>query len=202
MAFDYTTKARIFAYGSSAGTATDPVNEDAEMGIILAGMSRAIDTYCNQAFSVATYTQEVLRAQIDAEGVLTCYPAVPTMATPTAADWRLAKSSSWTALIISGLDIEQNTFGCVVRVLDGGYLSYRGARLQMRLSYVGGWANLEAVPSDFQLAMDALCWWAYQKRSAPQDQTAIPELGVLIIPGNWPPHIKGMFRSYVRQVPM
>lgn len=200
--FDYTTKALVFAYGGSAGTSTDPINEDALMGELITGMSRAIDTYCNQAFSTQTYTQDVLRAQVDADGVLTCYPAVPTMALPSAADWRQAKSSTWTALQAAQLDVEQNTFGCVVRVLDTTYLNYRGARLQMRLSYVGGYADMAALPSDFAWAVRSLCWWAYQKRSAPQEKTAIPELGVLIIPGNWPPHIKGMFRDYVRQIPM
>jgi hypothetical protein len=202
VAFDYTSAANVFAYGNSAGTATDPVNEATVMGSLITGMSRAIDQYCNQAFSAATYTQEQQRALIDADGVLTCWPAVPTMAAPSAADWRQAKNSSWTSLDVASLDVEQNTFGCVVRVLDKTYLSYRGQRLQMRLTYTGGYANLAALPADFEWAMRALCWWAYQKRSAPQDKTAIPDLGVLIIPGNWPPHIKGMFKSYVRQVPM
>ena len=46
------------------------------------------------------------------------------------------------------LDVEDNAFGCVVRLLDTNYLSFRGERLQMRLSYTGGWANLAAVPQD------------------------------------------------------
>lgn len=200
--FDYTTPVRVFAYGNSAGTATDPVNEAAEMAIIVTGMSRAIDTYCNQAFSLESYSNQVLRAVVDVEGVLTCYPPVPTMSTPTAASWRQARSSSWVDLDEAQLDLEVNPFGCVARVLDQDYSPYRGGRLQMRLSYSGGYANLAALSADFVLAMDALCWWAYQKRSAPIDKTAIPEMGMLIIPSNWPGHIKQMFRSYVRQVPM
>lgn len=200
--FDYTTAARVFAYGGSAGNATDPVNEAAEMALIVTGMSRAIDTYCNQVFYRQTSTQQVLRALVDVEGVLACYPPTPEMSTPTVAQWRQAKSSSWVDLDEAQLDIEENPFGCVVRTLDQDYRSWRGARLQMRLSYTGGWADLAAVPDDFKLAMDMLCWWAYQKRSAPIDRTAIPEMGMLIIPSNWPGHIKQMFRSYVRQVPM
>jgi hypothetical protein len=201
-AFDYTTPTNVFAWGSSAGTATDPVNEATEMARIVTGMSRAIDTYCNQTFYQQAYSQQVLPAQIDADGILTCYPAVPTLSTPTAADWRFARSSSWTALELTRLDLEIDTFGCVVRALDTNYLAFRGSSLQMRLSYTGGWANLAAVPSDFSLAMDALCWWAYQKRNAPTDQTAIPELGVLVIPGSWPPYVKSMFKNYIRQVVM
>ena len=201
-AFDYTTAANVFAYGNSAGTATDPVNEATVMAGLITGMSRAIDQYCNQVFYTNAYTDEVLRAVVDVEGVLTCYPAVPTMSAPTAASYRRGASSSWVSLDTTLLDVEQNTFGCVVRTLDQTFLTLRGTRLQMRLTFTGGWANLAAVPSDFEWAMRALCWWAYQKRSAPIDATAIPEFGQLIIPSNWPGHIKQMFRNYLRQVPM
>ena len=202
MAFDYTTSANVFAFGSSAGTSVDPVNEATVMASLITAMSRALDTYCNQAFSLTTYTQQILRALIDQEGLLTCYPPVPTMATPTAADWRLGSSSNWSALEVGNLDVEINTFGCVLRNVNTRFSFYRGARVQMRVSYSGGWANLAALPDDFEWAMRALCWWAYQKRSAPNDTTAIPDLGVLIIPGSWPPYIREMFRNYVRQVVM
>jgi len=200
--FDYTTSAAVFAFGASAGSSVDPVNEASVMAGLITGMSRALDNYCNQAFSLATYANEPHRALIDQDGSLTCYPPVPTFSQVTGADWRMGGSSNALALSAANLDIEQNTFGCVVRSLGGAYGFYRGARLQMRLSYTGGWANLAAVPADFEWAMRALCWWAYQKRSAPGDTTAIPELGVLIVPGNWPNYIREMFRDYVRQVPM
>lgn len=200
MAFDYTTSADVFSFGSSAGTATDPVNEGAVMADLVTGMSRAIDVYCSQAFSLATYAAQVLRAIVDQEGVLTCYPAVPSISAITAADY--GGSGLYTPLVTSALDIEQNSFGCVVRTFGGVYGAQRGRRVSVRLSYTGGWANLAAVPTDFEWAMRSLCWWAYQKRSAPSDRTAIPDLGVLIIPGNWPPHIKTMFKPYVRWVPM
>jgi hypothetical protein len=201
-AFDYTTAASVFAYGSSAGTATDPVDESTVMANLVTGMSRAIDSYCNQVFYTQAYVQQQLRALVDQEGILTCYPPVPAMQAPSAADWRLARSSNWTALDASTLDVEQNVFGCVVRALGGGLAAYRGARLQVRLTYTGGWASLAGVPSDFEWAMRSLCWWAYQKRSAPSERTAIPDLGVLIIPGSWPKHIRELFRDYVRQVVM
>lgn len=201
-AFDYTTPTLVFNYLSSAGTATDPVNEAAEMARIVTSLSRSIDQYCNQVFYQQAYTAQVLRALIDSDGVLECWPKVPTMAAPTVADWRLARSLTWESVSVANLDVELNPFGCVVRVLNTNYLQWRGARAQMRLSYTGGWADLNAVPLDFQLAMDALCAWAYQRRTASSDKTAIPELGVLIIPGSWPPHIKQAFRPYVRQVVM
>lgn len=198
--FDYTTPALVFAFGNSAGTATDPVNEATVMASLVTGMSRAIDSYCGQAFSQATYAAQVLRAQVDQEGVLTCYPAVPEISAISSADY--GGGGQYTTLQTSALDIEQNSFGCVVRTFGGVYGAQRGRRVVIRLSYTGGWANLAAAPADFEWAMRSLCWWAYQKRSAPSDKTAIPDLGVLIIPGSWPPHIKQMFKPYVRWVPM
>lgn len=202
MAFDYTTSANVFAYLNSAGTATDPVNESAVMGQLVTGMSRALDVYCNQQFSQASYSAQQLRAVVDVEGALTCYPTVPTMSAPSAAAYRLGNSSSWVDLSTAQLDVEENSFGCVVRTLDQNFLAQRGGRLLMRLSYTGGWANLAAVPGDFEWAMRRLCGWAYKKREAPIEKTAIPEMGVLIIPSSWPKDLRESFRSYVRQVPM
>lgn len=201
-AFDYTIPQRCFDYGGSSGNGTDPVNEPALMGQLVTGMSRALDQYCNQVLYAQTVSSEVLRAVVDAEGVLTCYPAVPTMAQPTAAAWRRARSATWNTLDAALLDVEQNTFGCVVRTLDQSHLAERGERLQVRLSYVGGYADLAALPADLEWNVRRLCWWAYQKRSAPMEKTAIPELGVLIVPSGWPPDVKAALRSYVRQVPM
>lgn len=200
MAFDYTTPTNVFNYLNSAGTGTDPVNEAAEMALLVTGMSRAVDQWCNQQFSTASYSGQELRAVVDVEGVLTCYPAVPTMSAPTAAAYRQARSSSWIDLSTAQIDVEENAFGCVVRTLDQNFSQWRGARLQMRLSYTGGYANLAALPTDFVWAMDALCGWAYQKRVAPIDATAAPAFGQLYIPSNWPGHIKQMFGNYKRWV--
>jgi len=200
--FDYTEPNLVFGYGNSDGSAVTPVVEGSLMADLVTGMSRALDVYCNQTLYGASYTAEPYRALVDQEGVLTCYPAVPTMAQPTAAAWRVGRSSVWTTLNAAALDIEINTFGCVVRVVDSDYLPWRGQRVQMRLTYTGGWANLAAVPADFAFATRRLCWWAYQKRSAPIDQTAIPEMGILTIPSNWPKDLKDAYRQYVRQVPM
>ena len=199
-AFDYTTPTSVFAFGASVGTATDPVNEANVMASLVTGMSRAVDTYCNQAFSRATYAAQSLRALVDQDGVLSCYTPVPTIVSITAADY--SSGALFTPLVTSALDIEEHSFGCVVRTFGGSYGGLRGKRVSMRLSYSGGWADLAAVPQDFEWAMRALCWWAYQKRSAPGDTTAIPELGVLIVPGNWPNYVRDMFKNYVRWVPM
>lgn len=200
MAFDYTTPANVFAYLNSAGTGNDPINETAEMQRLVTGMSRAVDQWCNQAFSITSYSAQELRAVVDVEGTLTCYPPVPTMSAPTLADYRQARSSSWVSLGTALIDVEENTFGCVVRTLDQNFSQWRGARLHMRLTYTGGYANLAALPSDLSWAMDALCGWAYQKRSGPIDATAAPAFGQLFLPSNWPGHIKTMLSNYRRWV--
>lgn len=199
--FDYTTADAVFAYGNSAGDGDNPVSEADVMAELITGMSRAIDVYCNQSFSATNYSSQQMRAVVDVEGVLTCYPAVPTISTIMAASYRLGNSSNWVALNAAQLDVDDNTFGCVVRTIGQNFLSLRGSRLLIRLSYTGGWADLAAVPTDFEWAMRRLCWWAYKKREAPIEKTAIPEMGVLIIPSSWPKDLREAFRSYVRQVP-
>jgi hypothetical protein len=198
---DYTTPTAVFAYGNSAGTGNDPVNEAALMAQLVTAYSRAVDQYCNQAFSLANYTDHVERALVDESGVLTCYPAVPTISAISAMGVRTGVSFS--PIDLGTIDIEANSFGCVVRVLGQSFAGLRGRpNLRVRLSYTGGWANLAAVPQNFQWAVTALCWWAYQKRSAPIDKTAYPDVGMVIIPSNWPNHIKQMLQPYVRWIPM
>jgi hypothetical protein len=196
MAFDYTTPTNVFAYLGSAGTGNDPVNEATEMQRLVTGMSRAVDQWCNQAFSLATYSAQTLRAVVDVEGVLTAYPAVPTMSAPTIAEWG---SRIYTPIDLTTIAVAEAPGGATVRVF-GSYGALRGQRLNLRLSYTGGYANLAALPADLTWAVDALCAWAYQKRSAPIDATAAPAFGQLYIPSNWPGHIKTMLSNYRRWV--
>ncbi len=196
---DYTTASDVFAYGNSAGTSTDPVNEPALMADLVTAMSRAVDQYCNMAFSGATYTDQVLRGTVDQSGDLLCYPNVPTISALTAASYR--SGGSYQTINLDNVEIDEQSFGCVVRAAGGGYSAYRGGRVQVRLSYMGGWAVLSDVPDDFQWAMRRLCWWAYQKRSAPIDKTAFPDMGMVVIPSSWPADLKLMLRNYVRWTP-
>jgi hypothetical protein len=198
MAFDYTTVSNVFSYGNSAGTAVDPTNEATLMASLVTAMSRAVDVYCNQIFYQQTYVQQLNRAVVDNDGTLLTYLAVPTLAAPTAADWG---GHTFTPLDLTQVDILPAPIGASLRV-NGSFYAQRGTRLQLRLSYVGGWADMNAVPADFEWAVRSLCWWAYQKRSAPIDATAFPDVGMVVVPQAWPPHIKAMLRSYVRAVPM
>lgn len=71
----------------------------------------------------------------------------------------------------------------------------------MRLTYTGGWADASALPSDFTWYAQALAWLSYQRRSAPMDSTAMPELGIVINPGVWPADIRQGLGRYKKVVP-
>ena len=131
---------------------------------------------------------------LDVDGVLTCYPSVPTMTTPTDTEYRAGNSATW--LSISGADVYEQNHGCIVRFLGLSLLAIRGKRIQVRMSYQGGWADLETFPDELRGAARELAWWTFQRRSAPMDQTALPDLGVLIIPGSWPANIRRTLDNY------
>lgn len=201
MAFDYCTASEAFAYGGSAGNGTDPINEAAVMAEVVTAASRAIDRYCHQSFSTETYTDQRLRARIDQDGVLTCYPPVPTLTTPTAAAYRVGNALTWTALDLSSIDIETHPHGSVVRFLTPNLVAYRTQRSYVQLSYTGGYANRAALPDDLAWAARAVAWYEYQRRSAPLDQTAMPSMGIVVIPGDWPRHITSKLTDYVKVTP-
>ena len=203
MAINYTDNGSIVAYGELngglAGTTIQP-QELAMIDTIIASASRMIDNHCYQAFSLATYTNQILRAQITIDGSLQCWPAVPTMSTPTAASFRVLPTATWTSIDTSLLDITPSNSGCRVMVLSNTLgLPRVGSTIQMRLSYSGGW-TASTIPTDFSYAATALCWWLYQKRSAPMERTAIPEMGILVIPGKWPSWLMDVFQPFVRTV--
>lgn len=193
--FNYCTVQDAFQYGNSAGSSTDPVNEQAFMAArIIPQVSRAIDRYCQQFFSMDTYTAQVLKAVVDRDGVLSCYPSVPTMSAPTSTEYRSGNSATW--LSLSGADVEESIHGCTVRFLGQDFSGIRLQRIQVRMSYTGGYADISALPDDLRGAAYQLCWYEFQRRSATQDQTAIPELGITIIPGSWPANIRRTLDHY------
>lgn len=186
MAFDYCTAREAFDYGNDAGNSVDPVNQAGYMeSIIVPAVSRAIDTYCCQFFSAETYTDTVLRGVVDKDGVLTAYPPVPTMAEPTIAEYRAGNSANY--LSIGGtVDVEEKKSGCILRWLGADYSAIRFGRIQVRATFTGGYADVNALPADLRLAAIGLCWYEFKRRETVTDRTAIPELGMVIIPGTWP----------------
>lgn len=197
-AFDYTTPAEAFAYGGSAGAGTDPINEQAAMAGLVTSVSRAIDQACRQTLYLNTYTDERYRATIDREGVLTVALPVPTASAITSASYRIG--TSWLSPVLADADIEAHPHGCVVRFLSSGLLAYRGNTIPVKLSYTGGYASAAAMPADLRLAAQAAAWYEFQRRYAPQDKTAMPAMGVVVIPGSWPKHILDKLAPHTRPI--
>jgi hypothetical protein len=194
----YTTTALVLSMLASVNA--KPA-EAALLDGIVAAVSRQIDQSYNQIFAGQTYTNTVLRAQIDPDGILQCWPACPTMSAPTAIAWKRASDVAWNDISGASIEVEQSNSGCQVRVLNPNLGLYRGARVQMRLTFTGGWATLGDVPSDFELGVRRACVIEYKKRDlADMGKTAIPALGVVTTPSAWPADLKRVFESYRRVV--
>lgn len=198
--FPYTTPELIKGYLDTDGSA-----DDALLAVCAEAVSRAIDTYCAQSFYQQNLSNEVLRAQIDRDGLLRCWPEAPTFQTPTAAAYRIGTSTSWVALSTDPTywDIEARPSGASVRVLGVSLGQWRGQRVQLKLSASCGYASAAVLPAD-------LAWYAtlaaaseYKKREAAGgDATAIPSLGAVTMPRDWPPHVRRGLAPYVREIPL
>lgn len=199
MAFDYCTPADVFDYGNTKGNSTDPIDARAWVGRLITSVSRAIDARCMQAFSQESYVDLPHVAQIDAAGVLTISPACPVMAAPTAAAYRIGAATGWQTLTLADVEVTEAPHGAVVRFLGNDLLAMRfKGRITVRASYVGGYANLDALPQDLRLAAIAATWYEYTRRSAMQDTTAMPEMGIVIVPGDWPKNIRQLLADYAK----
>lgn len=201
MAFDYTTSAEVFAYGGSAGGGVDPVDEQSVMADLVTKASRAVDRHCRQAFSAETYTGQRLRGVVDVAGDLVCSPPVPAITTITALEYRTAGTTTWTAATLAAIDVVGQPHGCAVRWIGAGLTAIRGRRIDVRMSYTGGYADLAALPADLRLAATGVAWHEYQRRSAPMDKTAMPSMGIVVIPGDWPPHITSKLAPFCKVIP-
>lgn len=201
MAFDYCTVPEVFAYGGSAGAATSPINEAAMMAEVITATSRAVDSACHQNFSRETYTQQRLRATIDADGVLTCYPPVPLIVGITELRYRIGAALDWQTSDLSAVDTDDRPHGSTVRLLNAGLLAVRQQRVVVQLSYTGGYADRAAMPEDLRWATRAACWYEYQRRTAPMDKTAMPSMGIVVIPGDWPKHITSKLADHTKVTP-
>lgn len=199
MAFDYCTASEAFAYGGSAGASVDPVDEQGLMASIVTGASRAIDTFCRQFFSRETYAQQVYPGKVDREGALVINLPVPLVVSVSALEYRVS-GGSWLSADLSATDWTDATQGALLTWWTAGLLAARGRPIQARLSYVAGYADHDSMPADLRWAARAVAWYEYQRRSAPMDKTAMPGMGVVIVPGDWPPHIRNRLAPYARVV--
>jgi hypothetical protein len=198
MAIDYTTSANVLAYGKSLGASA---GEPELLTSLVTAVSRKVDEYCHQAFSAGTVADARVYALIDASGVLLAYPPVPTVTSVTSASLRVGNTTTTTDLVAADFDIEDRTDGAILRLFGHDYRSVRSSRPPaLVLSYTGGWTDLGDVPADFEWLVRRACWWEYKKREAPMEKTAIPEMGMVIVPQSWPIDLIQGFAPYKRTV--
>lgn len=193
----YTESSLVFALGNSKAP---QATEAAVMDAIVIEVSRALDRWLNQIFAYQAYVDQTVRAQIDQDGILQCWPAVPTMSAPTAIAYRIGSEVDWNDISSATVDIIENTSGCQLRILrpNLGYLRF-GRQVRMKLSYTGGWASLADVPPEFEYGARRLCWMEYKKRDqGEQGKTAIPQMGIITTPQSWPADMKRAFSNYRR----
>jgi hypothetical protein len=196
MAIDYTTSANVLAYGKSQGGSA---GEPALLVDLVTAVSRKVDEYCHQNFSAGAVTDERVYALIDAAGVLLAYPPVPTVSTISAATLRVGNTTTTTDLVAADWDIENRHDGAILRLFGRDYRAQRSSRPPaLVLSYTGGWTDLDDVPADFEWLVRRACWWEYKKREAPMEKTAIPEMGMVIVPQSWPIDLIQGFGPYMR----
>jgi predicted membrane-bound mannosyltransferase len=197
---NYATAAAVFAYGD---VQTPTVAQTAVMNTVIPAVSRAVDTWLNQTFAQQSYSAVVYRAQIDPDGILQVWLPCPDASAFTAMAWKLGTSMTWNVLAVTATttyEIEPSDSGARLRVLSPTLLAYRGQRVQMRLSYTGGWADAN-IPQDFAWYAQRLCWVEFKKReTAEVGKTAIPEMGIVIVPQAWPADVKAGLSSYRRVV--
>jgi hypothetical protein len=198
---DLTSLVNIKAYGDVLKT-----SDDAVITGLIPALSKAVENYCDQSFGAATLTQlgtgQSFNAVIDRDGLLTFYPPYNPVNAVTALQYRTRGLAGWQALDPTQLDIENLDCGPVVRLYGYTSLFQRiramGGRVQVQANFMAGYADLDALPADLEFAVRRLVWWAYKKRSAAEEKTAIPEMGVLVIPNAWPPDVAKLLVPYMR----
>lgn len=197
MAIDYTTVQNVFDYGN---VLNPTVQETAVMAKTVTAVSRKADKTCVQQFSQTTYTNKMVTPRIDVSGTLILYLPSPTITALTSVVMRAGNIPLTQPInfIQSGVqyDIIQNSFGSKVLIYGYPMNPYRETILRAYVTYTGGWANLLQVPDDFEWAIRQWTWFVYKRREAPLERTAIPELGIVTIPGTIPVEVTDTLNRY------
>lgn len=197
MAIDYTTVEDVFAYGRVLNPTE---SETAVMEQVITAVSRKADKTCVQQFSHTTYTNRIFTPRIDVSGTLIIYLPTPTITTLTSVTMRAGNIPLTQPInfIQSGVqyDIVENAFGSKVLIYGYPMNPYRETILRAYVSYTGGWLTLLEVPEDFQWAIQQWAWFVYKRREAPLERTAIPELGIITVPGTIPVEVTDTLRRY------
>lgn len=200
-AFDYCTPDAVKQYLDAGGGTAD----DTLLARLCTAVSRAIDTYTRQIWYEQLYAPLQIEALIDRDGALVCWPGVPTISTLTSASYRIGRGPSWLSASVAANDIDvlERRSGVQLTLLAGDLGRWRDQRVALRLSMTAGYASADDLPAD-------LAWYAslaaaaeYKKREAAGgDATAMPGIGPMNVPRDWPPHIVRGLRPYCSEIPI
>lgn len=188
----YTTLAKIKQWSDILASKDDRLIE----GLITA-CSASVDEHCRQRFGRRTLSNESCVGAVDAYGRLSVWVPAPSVASVSSLTFRSPARQGVTVVPASDLWWDDQPQGVVLRTDSLSWGAYRDGRLSCRLSGEAGWLESE-IPADFELQVRKLVFWAYKRRETAAEKTAIPELGVVIIPQAWPPDIKDGLKDYVR----
>lgn len=189
---DYTTLGKIKQWSDILASKDDKL-----IAGLITACSAMVDEHCRQGFGRRTLASQPCVGAVDVHGRLSVWVPAPSVASVTALTFRHPARSGVAEVPASDLWWDDQACGAVIRTDSVGWGSYREGRLSCRLSAVVGWEEAE-IPADFELQIRKLVFWAYKRRETAAEKTAIPELGVVIIPQAWPPDIKDGLKDYVR----
>jgi hypothetical protein len=194
---DYTTVTDVFAYGD---VRNPNLVETAVMADIITAVSRKVDKTCVQQFSYTTYTNVIYTPRIDVEGTLILYLPAPVITSITTINLRVGNVPTLLPIDFSGnnvqYDIVNQSFGSKVNIFGFTMTPYRQTTMRSYVTWAGGWANLAAIPSDFQFAVTRWAWWEYKRREAPMTTSATPEFGQISVQGTLPSEVTDVLNRY------
>lgn len=156
-----------------------------------------VDQHCQQVFGQRTVASLPCVGAVDPHGRLRVWVPAPAVASVSSLVFRHPTSRGLTTVAAGDLFWDDAPSGAVIQTEASAWGLYRSGRLGVQLSGTIGWAA-NAIPLDFELQIRKLVFWAYKRRETAAEKTAIPDLGVVIIPQAWPPDIKEGLRPYIR----
>lgn len=197
---DYTSAARVKSALKVTGTGDDTL-----LATLVTAASRAIDRKCAGAkaadatdyFALETVTAETLRALVDGEEVLHCWPHKPVITAVSSLSYRQTPLEDWTSV-----DAERI-------MMDGGQVmawpteTLQPGRYYVQISYTGGYADtVDNLPADLVEAATVLAARYYREAEGGlTDAMGIVEIGQLVYTKALPARVADMLKPFKRKIP-
>lgn len=170
----------------------------------ISAFSSAIVQYCSFSFESKTITDIEVMApsiMIGMDGSLYAFLRYANIRSVASFQWRMTPLVPYetidTERVLCFPAEDVNEMSGVIRVL-GDWLPFRTSLatslLQAKITANVGFTE---IPGPIKKACARLVWWSYKQRDTPpQGKTAIPSLGVLVIPDAWPNSAIALLQPY------